>query len=141
MVNPKQLRLGNYIHDRGGKVLRIDFMEYVRDGYDTKVGQLMHLEGQEVHPMTEYTDYANPIPIIEEWLFRMGFEKDIFWSDYIFNDIFITLNDTDNTYMLDIDILHIKIQYVHQLQNLYFALTGEELEIKDLDPQNVHKIS
>jgi hypothetical protein len=24
----------------------------------------------------------------------------------------------------------IKIKYVHQLQNLYFALTGEELKIK-----------
>jgi hypothetical protein len=31
----------------------------------------------------------------------------------------------NNSHWLDIEI-----KYVHQLQNLYFALTGEELEIK-----------
>jgi hypothetical protein len=29
------------------------------------------------------------------------------------------------------DFKHLSLQYVHQLQNLYFALTGEELKIKD----------
>ena len=126
MVNPKQLRLGNYIKDRGGKVLRIDFMEHVQEGYDTKLGQIMQLEGQEVHPMTEYTDYANPIPIIEEWLLRFGFELEEGWywksSLRLFNirGLYFRAN-----FPIKADIL-----YVHSLQNLYFALTGEELEIK-----------
>ena len=137
MVKSNELRLGNYIQDRGGKALRIDFMEHVQEGYDTKLGQLMHLEGQEVHPMTEYTDYANPIPLTEEWLLRLGFELEEGWywksSLRLFNirGLYFRAN-----FPIKADIL-----YVHSLQNLYFALTGEELEIKDLDPQNVHKIS
>lgn len=35
----------------------------------------------------------------------------------------------------------VEYQYVHHLQNVYYWNTMMELEIKDLDPQNVHKIS
>ena len=66
-----------------------------------------------------------PIPLTEEWLFKFGFEKAYEtcyqYKDFILNDKFI---------MMDIDIT-IQLKYVHQLQNLYHALTGEELTIKD----------
>lgn len=130
MVNPKQLRLGNYIQDRGGKVLRIDFMEHVQDGYDTKVGQLMQLEGQEVHPMTEYTDYANPIHLTEEWLLRLGFRCTSTIKKTFGNGV-IWVQLIDNVFCFkQCDSLTRKLSYVHSIQNLYFALTGEELEIK-----------
>jgi hypothetical protein len=35
-----------------------------------------------------------------------------------------------NFVVLDID-LTIEIKYVHQLQNLYFAITGEELKLNE----------
>lgn len=128
MINPKQLRLGNYIQDRGGKVLRIDFMKHVQEGYDTKVGQLMHIEGEEVHPMTEYSDYANPIQLTEEWLLRLGFEKE--------DDVFYKIKDSEGWLLTNdgeltksISEFYICVRFVHQLQNLYFALTGEELKL------------
>ena len=66
-----------------------------------------------------------PIPLTEEWLFKFGFEKAYEtcyqYKDFILNDKFI---------MMDIDIT-IQLKYVHQLQNLYHSLTGEELTIKD----------
>ena len=66
-----------------------------------------------------------PIPLTEEWLFKFGFEKAYEtcyqYKDFILNDKFI---------MMDIDIT-IQLKYVHQLQNLYHALTDEELTIKD----------
>ena len=66
-----------------------------------------------------------PIPLTQEWLFKFGFEKAYEtcyqYKDFILNDKFI---------MMDIDIT-IQLKYVHQLQNLYHALTGEELTIKD----------
>ena len=66
-------------------------------------------------------DFYKPIPLTEEWLIKFGFEKAYEtcyqYKDFILNDKFI---------MMDIDIT-IQLKHVHQLQNLYFALTGEEL--------------
>lgn len=75
-----------------------------------------------------------PIPLTEEWLVRFGFEKCLngFWCEKDFlnvklidSDIVIFISGTDH----DLNI-HSKVQYVHQLQNLYFALTNQELTIK-----------
>ncbi len=80
-------------------------------------------------------DWFKGISLSEEWLVKFGFNKDR--TDYkkdffVFNimfdeDMFMYFHDS-----LDWNSrLGNKIQYVHQLQNLYFALTGEELEIKE----------
>ena len=67
-------------------------------------------------------DSFKPISLTEEWLKKFGFKYDVdtdcyHYYNFILNKLFV---------MMDIDI-HICIKYVHQLQNLYFALTGEEL--------------
>ena len=76
----------------------------------------------------------HPIPLTEEWLVKLGFISDSLGG---FNS-----PRSMNIYFLDkhINICYAKyaesgvklehIKYVHQLQNLYFALTGEELTIK-----------
>lgn len=68
--------------------------------------------------------WCKPIPLTEEWLLKFGFikrYKDCYeFGKLILNDKFV---------MMDIDI-HLELRYVHQLQNLYFTLTGEELTIK-----------
>ena len=138
-MEAKNLRIGNFIKDRGNKVIRIDFMEYQESGYSTKFGQRMFLGEEEVHPMTEYTDYAIPIEITDEWLEMFGANcigaKG--WN-------FISVNKADTSYIyfnpngigLAIDngttenAIEVEIKYVHQLQNLYFALTNTELTIK-----------
>ena len=72
-----------------------------------------------------------PIPLTEEWLVKFGFE---------------TYSNMNNQYLTKGSIffygkgllcqvgeyssIEVSIKYVHSLQNLYFALTGEELEIK-----------
>lgn len=82
---------------------------------------------------------VQPIPLTEEWLLKFGFEKN--FENLI--EILINKNQslhfdkTDNCMSLYIPINHEfiylvfkHIKYVHQLQNLYFSLTGTELEIK-----------
>ena len=129
MIKGNELRLGNFVKDRGEKTIKIDFIEYVRNGYDTKFGQLTYVEGEEVHPMTEYSDYAFAIPITIEWLFRLRFEK--IAGNYEFtngtttivfhnNEIFEVIEGQWKSYN------HIK--FVHQLQNLWYSLTGNEFE-------------
>ena len=63
-----------------------------------------------------------PIPLTEEWLIRFGFKKDM---------VLLTNSDGDNFYLSDF-----KIEYVHQLQNLYFALTGNELDYEKENPKS-----
>ena len=75
-----------------------------------------------------------PIPLNEDWLVKFGFEKPAHsWNGKIFHlsewDAF-PLNwcvamDKNNAVIVR------KLQYVHQLQNLYFALTGTELTLTD----------
>jgi hypothetical protein len=76
-----------------------------------------------------------PIPLTEEWLLRFGFVKDSEY-DNTFNLGIEVLNGFKD-FTIDIrakvlllDCMEIKIEYVHQLQNLYFAMTGEDLEFK-----------
>lgn len=134
-MKASDLRIGNFVKDRGNKVIRIDFMEYQESGYSTKFGQRMFLGEEEVHPMTEYTDYAIPIELTEEWLLKFGFKS----YDTPFGKLFEFISSgytwiIDNKGNLHLDYSEYEnianVQCVHQLQNLYFALTGKELEVK-----------
>lgn len=74
---------------------------------------------------------VSPIPLTEEWLLKFGFEYSggegylMPCGEYIYASL-------RNGYMLDAHKNHDfkGIHYVHQLQNLYFALTQEKLTIK-----------
>ncbi len=78
-----------------------------------------------------------PINLTEEWLFIFGFKKidhhrfKIQPSQY---DWFYTYSIHDNAfrfYVEDIIVCLNTIFYVHQLQNLYFALIGTDLVVYD----------
>ena len=66
-------------------------------------------------------DVAKPIPLTEEWLKRFGFGL-CEHRGYVKGEFYIGLSF--NFYS---DMASFKVNSVHQLQNLYFALTGEEL--------------
>jgi hypothetical protein len=85
----------------------------------------------------EYTDdnheqkieYLEPVPLTEEWLIKFGFVFDGFrYQQEINNNLWVLVkNNVYGWYSPHIEISN-GIQNVHQLQNLYFALTGEELK-------------
>jgi len=106
------------------------------------------------------TDNLKPIPLTEEWLFKFGFEfKDLDTKKYptLTYGFYYGHEDTGfNLHLYEdseeiMEALNIegwsdgfyfvydnwsvwrRINYVHQLQNLYFALYGEELELKNND--------
>ena len=80
------------------------------------------------------------IQLTEDWLLRFGFEKR--GKTGCSFQYFIGTNPITHDWLFDIlwqdkqdypfyrNGFH-TIKYVHQLQNLYFALTGEELEFKN----------
>jgi hypothetical protein len=75
-----------------------------------------------------------PVPLTEEWLLKFGFEIDSYgW--YRLRDTSISRErilsglyfDSRNQLTISLSEFYIKVSHVHQLQNLYFALTGTEL--------------
>ena len=73
-----------------------------------------------------------PIPLTEKWLLDFSFKGrlDFKWNNNVGIQIidgkyYFAFKDLSNVLFHSI----IECKYVHQLQNLYFALTGEELII------------
>lgn len=75
----------------------------------------------------------NPIPLTEEILLKCGFVRRGITSN---NGSKLTLHHKDymytngRVYWNSWCILDSIPEHLHQLQNLYYALTGEELEVK-----------
>lgn len=80
-------------------------------------------EGQSSHSNTSVMWYGEPLT--EEWLEKFGLSPD--WTWKINEPVRGTIFQDGKAYGWNHNI---PLQYVHQLQNLYFALTGEELTIK-----------
>lgn len=122
MINANELRIGNIIRDEHGTVHIIDKYDFIEE-------------------LTIYGfnfEKCNPIPLTEEWLLKFGFENKNEYFDIVTysNEICISLKDEEFSLYIRIDedsyysFEWTKINFVHQLQNLYFALTGKELELK-----------
>ena len=94
------------------------------------------------------TNLPEPIQLTEEWLVRCGFEgtEQDMWvvlpngdgselhieKELMSNDmnILFTRGDSSKVPGKDFDYVYAGvIRFVHQLQNLYFALTGKELTL------------
>ena len=79
------------------------------------------------------TDYPpverifKPIPLTEEILLKCGFEK--FGMAYV-SFSFVINKWSDRMLMVGWSGGNVNVKYVHQLQNIYLALTGGELKIE-----------
>jgi hypothetical protein len=129
-MKASELRIGNLV-DLGNRIAKV-----------IEIGQLacVVVDLEETQDTIEDYERTNPIPITEEWLLNFGFEdkktcfnlsrKEILGHD--FGDFAVSKYDDTQMKVWRghkyIGVCH--VQYVHQLQNLYFALTGEELTLK-----------
>lgn len=101
-----ELRIGNYVIDLDGSV--------------TQIASGMDIDG-----------CWKPVPINDKWLENFGF---IYHKDRKFWRIHWGKNGTEivcprgDEYYFGLGIGYLReFKYVHQLQNIYFALTAEEL--------------
>jgi hypothetical protein len=128
----KNFRIGNLLTSKGwGNVGAIEGIEVTEDGFELKV------KGY-VHPWDDkYFDLA-PIQITDEWLKKLGF-VDIGNDDFLIapptkriSSFKAGINKHFGKFSWSNMVLNeIEIKYVHELQNLFFALTGEELSIEN----------
>ena len=129
-MTARELRIGNYIDRNGLMEVRVISQSGVKI-YD-------HVNN--IFPPTffDFDENIKPIPLTEEWLLKFGFKKD--GTNYQKGWFYLHGNNRTGT----IDFLLNEpysnkynatvLQFVHQLQNLYFALTGNELTIKTNKP-------
>jgi hypothetical protein len=86
-------------------------------------------------PYVNKTEDFKPIPLSEEWLLKSGFVKGSHFDGVIYKTEQLTVIYTDsNFYKLDQEHYHtegIPLKYLHQLQNLYFTLSGEEINLSE----------
>lgn len=72
-----------------------------------------------------------PIVLTEDWLIKYGFDYRDGWIDDYYNGrISLCNNPFEEGWAVENINPNFKIQYVHQLETLYFALTGKEMKIK-----------
>jgi hypothetical protein len=135
-LTAQELRIGNYINDinhpeRECQVFRLtcgtdyniaySYGKCYEDGY-----------------ANDKLDQLQPIPLTEEWLLKFGWnyhksEDCVYYShSWGKNGMEIIVKDYHyKGFELELGKARFKsIEYVHQLQNLYFALTGNELTIR-----------
>lgn len=121
-----ELRTGNLIYN-GGK------------GIAKKV---MKVTGHTISQLEKgFIHNKKPIPLTEEWLEMFGFDKHgkIKSTKFLFRICFD--EETPYAYLETYSggEYKIEIKYVHQLQNLYFALTGEKLTLQNINSENTNK--
>jgi hypothetical protein len=136
MIKARELRIGNFISDDDGVLAKvIGFMPFEHSiRCDEEEGcQLLvdcyHANGSRRSGCATDSPVCNPIPLTPEWLERCGFGNEdgsTLWDNGI-----ITIFDynENNIYSFHYQSKKASIEYLHQLQNLYHALTGEELII------------
>jgi len=128
MIQANELRIGNLLN------------------YDTAEGDVIikATDFNVIHWASEDPKGFNlvhtPIPLTEEWLVKLGannpnpFLIDKYWVLFLSNEekpsLLLILNGISRICKNGICGYEVKCEYVHELQNLYFALTGKELEIK-----------
>jgi hypothetical protein len=135
------LRIGNKLQKDNGEIFTVLRIDNTNDVLVEEQRGLLTLD---------YNLFG--IPLTEDWLLKFGFEKtkvrglydnsflmhNVLKSDLYFRPSyqggyywgFIT-PDSITASEIEHEFYDAKpVQYVHQLQNLYFALTGEELTLK-----------
>lgn len=121
-MKANELRIGNWVYSA------IDSKQPIKVP-PIMIAQLSKNEDKEHN--------IKPIPITEDWLLRFGFELNNirvkFWTEdrypqWSLKVLKIKKNNVGD-FMLDGFGFFLHIKYIHQLQNLYFALTGEELKL------------
>jgi len=123
-MEAKEFRLGNYAKDQFDQLITVSAIDY-KDCLDNEIGDI---------PVY----VLQPIPLTEEWLLKFGFSCS-FISDpqergatkgYFKEEIrIIQINEDIEEFIIGGHDFPIKdLKYVHQIQNIYFSLTGQELD-------------
>jgi len=122
MIDARELRIGNWV-------------EAPCFGIVNSIQKTLTIS--DIQHCQKFPDRYKPIPLTEEWLLKFGVND---FGKAATDINFVSYHKGNNKFYYAIAYYYgedgyvytndIEIKYVHQLQNLYFALTGTELELK-----------
>lgn len=136
-MDAKDFRIGNLIY--------YHISDPLDDPQDYDVLETIDYDDLRCFEQYEDNSEYKVIPLTEEWLLKFGFEKEeADWFRKVYDadiqntrqEIAVNISSfacaIGDTYESgDFGYAGAPLQYVHQLQNLYFALTGTELTINE----------
>lgn len=141
-MTSSELRIGNYVtdgyYDTFKTVIEVESIN--EKGINLLIeddGRWAEISDRWIEPEYRF-DLLFGIPLTKEWLLKFGFDFSI--DTWYLKGVAIWETECCDAkgneeigffYELrDVGMMDMNIKYVHQLQNLYFSLTGEELKIK-----------
>jgi len=130
-MKASELRIGNIIQTHSGVIGKV-----VSIGSEEQEFEQVYCECDESYEWFFKDNYFG-VPLTEDWLLKLGFTKEYAFEEWFYEKYF---DGMDSIRVLQSDfsvgtyvnqkIAHApqpSIMFLHQLQNLYFALTNEEL--------------
>ncbi len=130
-MKANELRIGNYVN-HNSETIQIQSIISTISAVNMIFYEISGDRNSEIG-----LENIQPIPLTEEWLLKFGFKESNatgyngcynvglgYYVQFMANAVTLFKETDDNKL-----ILLTGFEYVHQLQNLYFALTGEELTI------------
>ena len=119
-MTANELRIGNWVYTDH----KTDLVSIVKSISEESIDVMFDRQPDLVNGIISHSEKLHGIPLTEEWLLKFGVTIDTYFSENGSEMMAI-----ETAYFESI-CSHIPLKYVHQLQNLYYALTGEELTIK-----------
>lgn len=125
-MEAKELRIGNYVYFDSDDYEIVEGIYIEHDGFSNLQDKVFvsteNLEGELIE------DFKG-IPLTEQWLIDFGFENDN-TAEWIYRkgDLMVNIGNHWTWHYMFKTIRDIK--HVHQLQNLYLALPGEDLNVQ-----------
>jgi len=129
----KELRIGNFVRLNNPKYHPENTgKNFMIDSIKADDVSLIDYENLPSIILYQYLKYIEPIELTEEWLLKFGAKWE---GDYVFLEINKLIIRTHLPNMKPASIfayfdgIKIKqLKYVHELQNLYYAINGTELK-------------
>lgn len=122
MIKANELRIGNYVRYYGNndilKIANIDTRK--RKGWSN--GYIIEESEKELNKTA--ISALEPIKLTEEWLIKFRFEN--IKNRWFHDELNLKIIKSEGFYMTCITE---ELKFVHQLQNIFFALTGNELSL------------
>lgn len=144
-MKAQELRIGNLVFiendllpETKGKIYKVyGVSEKYNFDFPESTGTVSLNQIGTIRNYSQFDEFIKPIPLTKEWLLKFRFKKSV--------EDFYSIKTGRKNVTLEIclseqrtilfnkrlnEYIELKnIEYVHQLQNLYFVLTGEEITI------------